>query len=91
MKKMSNFLKSDISGMAGVIYFKSSTCSLLICRYLHSKFGFVWARDNGAMKVGKIFHIVRYYKDHEGLGILAQNYHPKTSLIFTFWHFGSIG
>ena len=24
------------------------------------------------------------YRDHEGLGILAQNYHPKTSLIFTF-------
>ena len=31
------------------------------------------------------------YRDHEGLGVLAQNYHSKTSLIFTFWHFGSIG
>ena len=31
------------------------------------------------------------YRDHEGLGILAQNYHPKTSLIFAFWQFGSIG
>ena len=24
------------------------------------------------------------YRDHEGLGILAQNYYTKTSLIFTF-------
>jgi len=31
------------------------------------------------------------YRDHEGLGILARNYHPKTSLIFVFWDFGSIG
>ena len=30
-------------------------------------------------------------RDHEDLGILAWNYHPKTSLIFTFWHFVSIG
>ena len=40
------------------------------------------------------YHIVQYstiYRDHEGLGILARNYHPKTSLIFAFWHFGSIG
>jgi len=28
--------------------------------------------------------VVLYYRDHEGLGILAQNYHPSTSLIFTF-------
>jgi len=30
------------------------------------------------------YHGSTIYRDHEGLGILAQNYHPKTSLIFTF-------
>ena len=31
MKKMSDFLKAHISGMAGAIYFRSSMCFLLIC------------------------------------------------------------
>ena len=35
--------------------------------------------------------VLYVYRDHEGLGILAQTYPPKTSLIFTFWHFESIG
>ena len=30
-------------------------------------------------------------RDHKGLRFLAQNYHPKTTLIFTFCHLGRIG
>ena len=30
------------------------------------------------------------YRDHGGYGFLALKYHPKTSLIFTLWHLGSI-
>jgi len=37
------------------------------------------------------YSTVVLYRDHEGLGILAQNYLLKTSLIFVFWQFGSIG
>ena len=53
-KKMSNFLKAYISGMADAIYFRSGMCSLSICRHLHSEFGIVWLRDHGAMNTRKI-------------------------------------
>ena len=42
MKKISDFLKAHIPGMAGMIYFKPGTWSPLICEHLHSKFGLVW-------------------------------------------------
>ena len=31
------------------------------------------------------YYIYRVYKDHEGLGILAQNYLPKTICFLTVW------
>ena len=46
MKKMSDFLKAYISGMAGAIYFRSGMYSLPICQCLHSEFGLVWSRDH---------------------------------------------
>ena len=54
MKKMSNFLKAYILGMAGMIYFKSGMCSPMICQHLHSEFGFAWSRNHRAMNVHKI-------------------------------------
>ena len=53
-KKMSNFLKAYISGTAGAIYFRSSMCSLSICRHLHSEFGLAWSRDHRATNGHKI-------------------------------------
>jgi len=35
--------------------------------------------------------VVLYSRDHGGLGLSAQKYHPKSSLIFTIQQFGSIG
>jgi len=37
------------------------------------------------------YSTVVLYRDHEGLGILAQNYLHKTSLIFAIREFGSNG
>ena len=54
MKKMKDFLKAYTSGMAGVIFFRPGMCFLLICRHLHSEFGLVRSRDNGATNVHKI-------------------------------------
>ena len=54
MKKMSNFLKACISGMAGMIYFRSGMCSLLICWHLHSEFGLVRTKDHGVTNRCKI-------------------------------------
>ena len=34
---------------------------------------------------GLVVFVYRY-RNHEGLGFLAPKYHPKTSLIFTLWH-----
>ena len=48
------FVKAYISGTAGAIYFRSSICSLSICRHLHSKFGLVWSRDHRATNAHKI-------------------------------------
>ena len=50
---MCKFLKVHISRMAGVIYFRSGMCSLLICQLLHNKFGLVQTRDHGATNTRK--------------------------------------
>ena len=54
MKKMGNFLKADISGMACTIYFKSGLYSPLICWHLQSEFGFVCTKDYGTANGHKI-------------------------------------
>jgi len=56
---MSDFLKAYISGMAGAIYFRSGTCSFLICRHLHSEFGLVWSRDHRATNAHKLCFVPR--------------------------------
>ena len=53
-KQMSDFLKAHISGMAGMIYFSTGMCSLLICRYMQSEFSHAQARDLGATNGHKI-------------------------------------
>jgi len=54
MKKMSDFLKAHISGLAGVINFRPGMHSLPICQHLHSKFGLVQSRDHGVTNGCKI-------------------------------------
>ena len=54
MKKMSYLLKTHISGMAGVIRFKSGMCSILICQHLHGKFDPIFSRDQRATNGCKI-------------------------------------
>ena len=54
---MSNFLKAQISGKAGLIYFWSGMCSLPICQHLHNKFGLVWTRDHGATNGYKMYFV----------------------------------
>ena len=57
-KKMSDFLKAQISGMAGAIHFKSGTYSTLICQHLHSIFGPVHLRDTKlyfALRVNNLY------------------------------------
>ena len=53
-RKMSDFLKAYISGMASMISFRPGMRSLPICRHLHSKFDIVRSRDHGATNTCKI-------------------------------------
>ena len=54
IKKMGDFLKAYNSGTAGVIYFRSGMCSLMIYRHLHSEFGLFWSIDHGATNTHKV-------------------------------------
>ena len=56
-KKMRNFLKDYISGMAAVIYFRSSMCSLSICRHLHRKFGLETMELRTSVKSYFVLHV----------------------------------
>ena len=49
IRKINDFLKAQISELAGTIYFRSGMCSLLICWHLHSKFGLAQTKDHRVM------------------------------------------
>ena len=64
MKKMSNFLKTHISGMASAIYFRPGMRSLLICWRLHHEFGVVWTGDHRLTNARKLILCYSYYYTH---------------------------